>query len=205
MRHLPVLGRRLFAILSALSLALLITICTLWVRSYCLEDEFGEVGWRVRQAGIWDGIGIYSCTGTLAVYHFQGPVVCDDLHHYSGTSDAAMRPHLLHRAERLSFPPSHSKPFRRIWQPFGNETIDLVGFPTWLPAIVLAILPAWHGIILLRHARRAIPGFCQTCGYDLRATPDRCPECGTAPTPEREIPSRIGASKGPGELLGNAV
>jgi hypothetical protein len=59
-----------------------------------------------------------------------------------------------------------------------------ISVPAWFLAILAATLPALRMIVRVREVRsrrRAALGQCAKCGYDLRATPDRCPECGNVP------------------------
>ncbi len=50
----------------------------------------------------------------------------------------------------------------------------------WIPALLLAIMPARLVFIRYRGRRRLRRGLCARCGYDLRASTGRCPECGEA-------------------------
>ena len=78
--------------------------------------------------------------------------------------------------------------------PRGTSSPDIAGFMTfdvtgqqWLRmpywfVLVLTAVP-WIRLAITRGrsrhvARRVAAGLCTRCGYDLRATPGRCPECG---------------------------
>jgi hypothetical protein len=51
--------------------------------------------------------------------------------------------------------------------------------PLWSVALITLPGTLLCARAVVRRLRRRRPGTCANCGYDLRATPDRCPECGT--------------------------
>ncbi len=73
---------------------------------------------------------------------------------------------------------------RRDVDGVAGATYGVVAAPLWAVIACLSSLPAFRLVGWARARRRAATaGRCRRCGYDLRATPDRCPECGAVPRP----------------------
>ena len=56
-----------------------------------------------------------------------------------------------------------------------------IGLPVWLvviPVLVLAVPPLLALSGFITETERTHKGQCPSCGYDLRASPEYCPECG---------------------------
>ena len=72
---------------------------------------------------------------------------------------------------------------------WGREYVRL---PLWMP--LLAVVCGLAAAVIAGRRRRDVPcgTLCKTCGYDLRASPERCPECGT-PVSARHRPAALDA------------
>ena len=199
--------RRLFAILSAVSLLLCVATCALWVRSYWVEDEIRyDVGPLMGRLPYLIADSDRGCLGgqvelaevsprTLTKAYWQYVVRVNPHIRYG-------RPTLV--SEGTASPGTKRLDFEALigftWQRHVEgprvgeldgglqytiqETRYMFTLPTWVPAAIAALLPLVWFRRHRRHRRqrgRQRSGLCPACGCDLRATPGRCPECGAVP------------------------
>lgn len=75
----------------------------------------------------------------------------------------------------------------------GEDRSVYIGFtaPCWIALVGFSVLPSLASLRVLRPRRRCSRGLCTRCGYDLRASWGRCPECG-APVPQKKLNARRG-------------
>jgi hypothetical protein len=69
------------------------------------------------------------------------------------------------------------------WLGFGWHDVihqRAVVVPYWFLITCSAMLPVCR-VAQVARMRHRPAGLCRSCGYDLRATPNRCPECGAVP------------------------
>ena len=173
--------RRLFNILALLSLLLCVAAAVLWHRSHGVREDF----WYSASPR-W-GVGLDARRGSFVLYQITG-----------GPYSLARG---FSRTDRTNgrWPPFDPAVLlaegyaRRVYDfggfGFVNATGAAPGFrqryltvPAWFVCAATAALPALvmvRSAGLRRRARRA-RGQCPQCGYDLRMTPHRCPECGAA-------------------------
>jgi len=176
--------RHLFTICAVFSLLLCLSTCVVWARSFWLTDR---VGWSNQR-------------GSRVLQSARGRVMVQML-----LADWSNYPSQFHGLQYQRDLPSGAFNWLRFLSPEQGMTWrewEAGGFawyecrnratgnghliavvPFWFIAATTALPPAlW--ILLSWRARfrdkqRMDLGLCLTCGYDLRASSERCPECGS--------------------------
>jgi hypothetical protein len=197
------LGRLLFNLATVVSLVLAVAVASLWLRSYRAGDVLALTN-NVRGAstltqttyalGIGDGVlraSFYRSTvdGWMArrrIEWSQGLPHEQPGRHVRLTRDS---PHVatpfapetrwlgvarFQRVDHITHsgptPSAETQERRYFWARFRTLLLAACVLP------VLRLTALFGRVRRVRTRRRL--GLCPSCGYDLRATPERCPECG---------------------------
>ena len=198
--------RRLFTLTSVLSLILCAATAVLWILSYrrsigirYVHDSPGInelVQVRYVVVALRGGV-----TLDLTHHHAATPESVNDLlsdHHWHKTlevsSESVKEIDAVNSKWSPYMPPQSYLILPTSPAPLGFQFATRSGIykgnhywaysaaiPFWPVVVVLSVLPVlwmWRFRRLHSRAKRRL---CSVCGYDLRATPNRWPECGTVP------------------------
>jgi hypothetical protein len=193
-----------FHILAGLSLLLALAAAVMWVRSYSRVERVQYTRLDARQTPRphtqWAITYLESCVGGLQLRHMtavsqglqafarahQDPdgyhlglrwLVDDDDRQmrYPTRGWVTAHTHLI-QCSIAGFEINKSK-----WGPADNpNTSKSITVPHWFLVLVGMPLPVFTAMVAVRRRRRIRNGMCVNCGYDLRASKERCPECGEA-------------------------
>jgi hypothetical protein len=193
--------RRLFNFVAALSLVLWLAVVALWVRSYW------ALAMVERRRGVVDGgetvyvsRNVYSSAGAVSVGYSEVRCRVADLTEAQLAEFRSMRGvdpgpdmywYVAVEPQDLRVGPRRPSwrflgiQLARWAEPSGAGVIRAFHLvvPHWMIASGFAVLPGLWLVAERRRRRvrrRVAEGLCAACGYDLRATPGVCPECGHA-------------------------
>ena len=196
-RALLITGRVMAVDLCLLSLPVCAAAAYLWVRGYFTVDVIDST--RRRSAS-----GVVTHT-VHRLSSGRGVVVVSSARNTINYSQPPGRPGLRlpdydtrHRSHVRLRPDQFRLVRQTWWQKLGfhadrhaavtagyGQTMKSVRswrfrVPYWLIVVVTGVVPAWYfrRLGVVRQRFRASRGLCGRCGYDLRASRERCPECG---------------------------
>jgi hypothetical protein len=170
------LRRIIFNVMTILSLLLALAVAAAWASSYLRSDY---VSYRLASNHTW--VFVDSSRGRAAFGTEQLE--------YSTRWEKSRWAHKpLSQLDHLGR--EHAFMGIRWIQLFVPDNWGYRKNSTSIPhAYFLLLFVALPAIRIYRSIRRrlVLAGHCRVCGYDLRATHDRCPECGTVPKKSERI------------------
>jgi len=175
--------RFLLYILTVFLLVPLVLCALLWIRSHRVSDNLTLDTARQDEGGKWNHLqrGVYTAPGKFvyytrpwATYREAGhaPKTGWNLDHYAPTNPDQVFP---------SYSSGHGRFGFWVLKDYWIEGSRAVVIPFWAPTVLSVVL----GIPAIGFARRSgvrayrkAHGLCISCGYDIRESKERCPECG---------------------------